>query len=213
MVEPSHRAAIAAPPRHWPARTTAAPRTARRRARIASPPSARRRSTSPSRWSRQRARAGRPRFARRALLDDPLVPRCPTATRSPARRWRSKRSGETWVGPSPAPRAWRSRSRARSRLHAAPGASHQRLHDADDLRGRRLASLVPRLAQGRIPDGVTLVALRDAARAARPRDPPRRQGAPDVAAVLDASAAAAVAAPRPAVAARSAPTSSVCRVS
>ena len=65
-------------------------------------------------------------------------------------------------------------------------------------------ALVPRLAQGRVPDGVAVVALRGTPPARRVFAATRRgsEARPTVAAVLDALGdAAAVAAPRPAVAA------------
>ena len=65
-------------------------------------------------------------------------------------------------------------------------------------------ALVPRLAQGRVPRGVAVVALRGAPPARRVFAATRRgsEARPTVAAVLDAFAdAAAAAAPRPSVAA------------
>ena len=62
-------------------------------------------------------------------------------------------------------------------------------------------ALVPRLAQGRIPDGVAIKALRGTPPARRVFAAARRgsEARPSVAAVLDAlGAAAAVAAPKPA---------------
>jgi DNA-binding transcriptional LysR family regulator len=152
---------------------------------------------------------GDPRFARRRLLDDPLDAvlhvEHPLAGRASIAL--ETLADDTFVGPRP----------GTSCLDvtlagcAAAGFTPRLLHRTNDFRTLMTfvaaglgVALVPRLAQGQIPDSVAVVALRGTPPARRVFAATRRgsETRPTIAAVLDAlPAAATVAAPRPAVAA------------
>jgi DNA-binding transcriptional LysR family regulator len=152
---------------------------------------------------------GDPRFARRPLLDDPLDAVLPAGHPLAARSAIALEAlaDETWVGPSPAT----SCLEVTLAGCAAAGFTPRLVHRTNDFTTLMTfvaaglgVALVPRLAQGRIPDGVAVVALRGTPPARRVFAATRRgsEARPTVAAVLDALGdAAAVAAPRPAVAA------------
>ena len=157
----------------------------------------------------RRARARRPalrpaRAARRPLdavlpADHPLAGRAAIALDALA--------DETWVGPSPAT----SCLEVTLAGCAAAGFTPRLVHRTNDFSTLMTfvaaglgVALVPRLAQDRVPDGVAVVALRGTPPARRVFAATRRgsEARPTVAAVLDALGdAAAVAAPRPTVAA------------
>jgi DNA-binding transcriptional LysR family regulator len=151
---------------------------------------------------------GDPRFARRPLLDDPLDAVLPAGHPLAARSAVAldALAGETWVGPSPAT----SCLEVTLAGCAAAGFTPQLVHRTNDFTTLMTfvaaglgVALVPRLAQGRIPPGVAVVALRGVAPARRVFAATRRgsEARPTIAAVLDALAEAAlVAAPRPALA-------------
>jgi DNA-binding transcriptional LysR family regulator len=114
---------------------------------------------------------------------------------------------ETFIGPSPATSCLEVTLAA----CAAAGFAPRLVHRTNDFTtvmafvaaGLGLA-LVPRLGQGRVPDGVAVVALRGTPPARRVFAATRRgsEARPTIAAVLDALAVAALdAAPRPALAA------------
>ncbi len=149
---------------------------------------------------------GDPRFARRALLDDPLDAALPVGhpLASRAAVALDALADDTWVGPSPGT----SCLEVTLAGCAAAGFTPRLVHRTNDFTtlmafvGAGLGvALIPRLAQGRIPDGVAIKALRGTPPARRVFAAARRgsEARPSVAAVLDAlGAAAAVAAPRPA---------------
>ena len=150
-----------------------------------------------------------PRFARRPLLDDPLDAALPVG--HPLARRASialeALAGETWVGPSDGTSCLEVTLAGCAAAGFTPRLTH-RTTDFTTLMTFVAAglgvALVPRLAQGRVPDGVAVVALRGTPPARRVFAATRRgsETRPTVAAVLDALGdAAAVAAPRPAVAA------------
>jgi molybdate transport repressor ModE-like protein len=152
---------------------------------------------------------GDPRFARRPLLDDPLDAVLPAGHPMAGRGAIAldALAGETWVGPSPGT------SCLEVTLAGCAGAGFtpRFVHRANDFSALMAfvaaglgVALVPRLAQGHIPDGATLVELRGMAPARRVFAATRRgsEARQTIAAVLDALAtAAAAAAPRPSVAA------------
>jgi DNA-binding transcriptional LysR family regulator len=152
---------------------------------------------------------GDPRFARRPLLDDPLDAVLPAGHPLAGRSAIALEAlaDETWVGPSPAT----SCLEVTLAGCAAAGFTPRLVHRTNDFTTLMTfvsaglgVALVPRLAQGRVPDGVAVVALRGTPPARRVFAATRRgsEARPTVAAVLDALGdAAAVAAPRPAVAA------------
>jgi DNA-binding transcriptional LysR family regulator len=152
---------------------------------------------------------GDPRFARRPLLDDPL-----DAVLHPDHRLAGRPSialdalaDETFVGPSPGT----SCLEVTLAGCAAAGFTPRLVHRTNDFTTLMTfvaaglgVALVPRLAQGEVPDGVAVVALRSTPPARRVFAATRRgsEARPTIAAVLDALGAAALdAAPRPAVAA------------
>jgi molybdate transport repressor ModE-like protein len=152
--------------------------------------------------------AGDPRFARRPLLDDPLDAVLPAGHVLAGRGALAldALAAETWVGPSP----------GTSCLDvtlagcAAAGFTPRFVHRTNDFSALMAfvaaglgVALVPRLAQGRIPAGATVVPLRGIPPARRVFAATRRgsEARQTVAAVLDALAtAAADAAPRRAAA-------------
>jgi DNA-binding transcriptional LysR family regulator len=152
---------------------------------------------------------GDPRFARRPLLDDPLDavlhPDHPLASRSSIAL--EALTDETFVGPSPGTSCLEVTLAA----CAAAGFTPQLVHRTNDFTTLMTfvaaglgVALVPRLAQGEVPDGVAVVALRGTPPARRVFAATRRgsEARPAIAAVLEALGAAALdAAPRPARAA------------
>ena len=152
---------------------------------------------------------GDPRFARRPLLDDPLDAVLPADHPLAGRAAIAldALADETWVGPSPAT----SCLEVTLAGCAAAGFTPRLVHRTNDFSTLMTfvaaglgVALVPRLAQDRVPDGVAVVALRGTPPARRVFAATRRgsEARPTVAAVLDALGdAAAVAAPRPTVAA------------
>ena len=149
---------------------------------------------------------GDPRFVRRPLLEDPLDAALPAGHPLAGRAAVALEAlaDETWVGPSPGT----SCLEVTLAGCAAAGFTPRLVHRTNDFTTLMTfvaaglgVALVPRLAQGHIPDGVAMVTLRGTPPARRVFAAARRgsEARPTVAAVLDALAAAAVvAAPRPA---------------
>ncbi len=152
---------------------------------------------------------GDPRFARRPLLDDPLEAVLPAGHPLAGRSAIALEAlaDETWVGPSPGTSCLEVTLAGCAGAGFTPRLVH-RTNDFTTLMTFVAAglgvALVPRLAQGQVPDGVAVVTLGGTPPARRVFAATRRgsEARPTVAAVLDALGdAAAVAAPRPAVAA------------
>jgi molybdate transport repressor ModE-like protein len=141
---------------------------------------------------------GDPRFARLALLDDPLDAVLaldhPLAGRATVAL--EALADETWVGPSPGT----SCHEVTLAGCAAAGFTPRLVHRTNDFTALMTfvaaglgVALVPRLAQGHVPDGVAVVPLRGTAPARRVFAATRRgsEARPTIAAVLGALAAAA----------------------
>jgi DNA-binding transcriptional LysR family regulator len=147
-----------------------------------------------------------PRFARRPLLDDPLDAALPAGHPLSGRSAIALEAlaGETWVGPSAGTSCLEVTLAGCATAGFTPRLTH-RTNDFTTLMTFVAAglgvALVPRLAQGQIPDGVALVPLRG--------DPPARRvfaatrrgsdARPIVAALLDALVGAAQRVAPPAV--------------
>jgi molybdate transport repressor ModE-like protein len=141
---------------------------------------------------------GDPRYARRALLDDPLDAVLPTAHALAGRDAVALEvlAGETWVGPSPGT----SCHEVTLAGCAAAGFTPRLVHRSNDFPALMTfvaaglgVALVPRLAQGHVPDGTIVVPLRGTPPARRVFAATRRgsEARPTIAAVLDALTAAA----------------------
>jgi molybdate transport repressor ModE-like protein len=141
---------------------------------------------------------GDPRYARRRLLDDPLDAVLPAghplAGDGPIALQALRE--ETWLGPSPGT----SCHEVTIAGCAAAGFTPRLVHRTNDFPAMMTfvaaglgVALVPRLAQGHVPDGVVVVALRGSPPARRVFAATRRgsDARPTVAAVLDALDAAA----------------------
>ena len=147
---------------------------------------------------------GDPRYARRPLLDDPLDAVLPIdhelANGAPVAL--DTLAGETWVGPSPGTSCHEVTMAGCAAAGFAPRLVH-RTNDFAALMSFVAAglgvTLVPRLAQRQVPDGVAVVALRGTPPARRVFAATRRgsEARPTIAAVLDALADQAAAAAPP----------------
>jgi molybdate transport repressor ModE-like protein len=142
-----------------------------------------------------------PRFARRPLLDDPLDAVLP-ADHALAGRYAialEALAEDTWVGPSPGT----SCHEVTMGACAGAGFTPRLVHRTNDFLALMTfvaagigVTLVPRLAQGEVPDGAAVVALRGKPPARRVFAATRRgsERRPTIAAVLDALAGASDAA-------------------
>ena len=139
-----------------------------------------------------------PRYTRRALLDDPLDAVLPADHPLAGREAIGLPTlvDETWVGPSPGT----SCHEVTMAGCAAAGFTPRLVHRTSDFTALMTfvaaglgVALVPRLAQGHVPDGTAVVALRGTAPARRVFAATRRgsEVRPTIAAVLDALAVAA----------------------
>jgi molybdate transport repressor ModE-like protein len=134
-----------------------------------------------------------PRYQRRPLLDDPLDAVLPAEHALAARAALAldALAGETWVGPSPGT----SCHEVTLAACAAAGFTPRFVHRTNDFTALMTfvaaglgVTLVPRLAQGHVPDGAVVVPLRGTAPARRVFAATRRgsDARPTIAAVLDA---------------------------
>jgi molybdate transport repressor ModE-like protein len=141
---------------------------------------------------------GDPRYARRALLDDPLDAVLPAGHALAGRDAVALEAlaAETWLGPSPGT----SCHEVTLAGCAAAGFTPRLVHRTNDFPALMTfvaaglgVALVPRLAQGHVPDGAVVVPLRGTPPARRVFAATRRgsEARPTIAAVLDALTAAA----------------------